>query len=222
MHLRAVQASPRGSLALNPAAGNGVRVGGSDDDILGLGNLFLPRGTSEAAAVPPPPASGHSIGGGGGIGMPLVAGLTGYRSAIDNERADLASSAHHPTNLSLTDDIKSALRIGEADPAVAAARRSAAMEAASDAASAALFRPMEVQQPLQQLQQRPLRPPPQFPQIGTAPRTAVRLTATNLRAGGTTLPTGLALGPSVVFPEPMGRQGGARMPANPNLPSPPQ
>ena len=231
MHLRAAEASPRGSLSstsssANPASGNVARVGGSDDDILGLGNLFLPRRASgDAAPIPPPAASVHPVGGGSGEGMPLVAGLTAYRSTMDAGRANVAPSAHHSTNLSLTDDIKSALRIGEADPAVAAARRSAAMEAtatgSSNSSTSALFRQMEQQQQ-HLLQQRPIRPPPfpterGGPQIGAAPRGAVRLTATQLRGGSTTLPTGPPMGPAVVLPEP--RQSVVRMPDNSHLPT---
>ena len=217
---------------------------------------------AESTPAPVPPAAFHGHAAAGAVfnappeihSQSFAAGLAAYRTA-DPGRANANSSSlsslssssssstapnlnllprHNPTNMSLTDDIKSALRIGESDSAAAAAaRRSAAMDAASAASvSSLLLRQMEQQQqqqqlhlpPAQQLAQPPL--PMNVPAAATAPRGAVRLAATNLRAGGGTASSlvGQPLRPPMLLPEQSGHQG-VRLPMTQNIPSdanPPQ
>ena len=223
MQLRGL-ASPRASLS---TASESNAVGGSNDDILGLGNLFLPRPTQSN-----PTESGASIGRPAGSGafssMPFAAGMPGSNpglrglenTGVGDRVGNMAPAAahplpHHQTNLSLTDDIKSALRIGEADASAAAAIRTAVVDAATAASASSMLRQMEQQPrfPLERLNH----------QSGMAPpRTAIRLAATNLRAAGASA-IGQPLRPPLPI-DPSIRQS-IRMPSNPNLPSdvmPPQ
>ena len=175
-----IRASPRASARGSTEAptttggggGGGGGVGGrggSDDDILGLGNLFLPRASAGGGGAAPILAPNFDAA----VGFSSVAPMAGNNRILPTEFEGGASNnpssasarpsslsqqqqqqqRHHQTNLSLTDDIKSALRIGETDSATAAAR-AAAMAAAMDAASAAsastMLRHLEQQQQRQQ------------------------------------------------------------------------
>jgi len=175
------RASPRASLSSDSSASSGLGGGGavgvavsgsnktSDDDILGLGNLFLPKAspasvagfsslssssstpaaTAAASLNPHPAIDFPSVG---AAFPPMPTGLT-YRSSLETATNAVGGGGGGrtginpslPTNLSLTDDIKSALRIGEAD-AAAAARRPSANVVAETSMPTALLRLMEQRQ----------------------------------------------------------------------------